>query len=195
MMFAKAQNKELETFAQILSQSVIALFQERGQASFSQPPKLEQKNIYEYEGRMRVDGMEKFNNEATYISAVNYYLNAADMAKHKAIGVVVVYVPQDYLAKMMKTLQYPLFDDDNDDALRDSCGTLCNIIAGRFKSDMKAAGYQELEMSPFINFRNSSFSGVEFCGSEFQKYDLNFFLENNQKKMVIELSIGIVPKR
>ena len=193
MIFAKAKNKELDKFAELLSTGVVGLFMERGEIQFSKAPVLEKKSVLEYEGRMRVDGMDKFSNEATYISAINYYASKADMEKHSALGVIVVYVKQTYLANLMKSLKYPPIDDDNDDELRDSCGTLCNLIAGRFKSEMVKAGYVELEMSSFTNFRNSSFGGVEFSSGEFDKYEISFFIAN-EKRLAIEMSMGPVPK-
>ncbi|MFA5087514.1 MAG: chemotaxis protein CheX [Candidatus Omnitrophota bacterium] len=193
MFGQKAQNKELDKFAELLAKSIESLFKERGEIVFSRKPVLTRSNIVEYEGRMRVAGMEKFDNEPTYISAVSFFSNARDMEKHNTLGVVVVYVKQDYLATIMKMLQYPPIDDESDDELRDSCGTLCNIIAGRFKSEISAAGYVELEMSHFVNFRNSSFGGVEFCRSEYDKYQIEFVIQD-KKQVVVEMSMGPVPR-
>jgi len=193
MIFGRKQNPDLEKFAELMVRGVTDLFQERGNIAFSSRPVLEKQEIIEYEGRMRVDGMDKFDNEPTYVSAINYYINSKAMEKHDAVGAVVVYVKQEYLAGIMKKLQYPPFDDDSDDELRDSCGTLCNIIAGRVKSEFVKAGYIELEMSHFINFRNSAFDGVEFCSSEYDKYEAMFELDG-KKKLVVELSLGIIPK-
>ena len=94
----------------------------------------------------------------------------------------------------MKLLKYPPIDDESESALLDSCGTLCNILAGRFKSEIASAGYIELEMSHFSTFRNSAVPGVDFCASEFDLYTINFLIEN-EKRMVIDMSMGIVPTR
>lgn len=188
------KNNELEAFANILISGTEKLFMERGEIKFSKPPEKAKVNIIEYKGKMRADGMEKFDNEATYVSAVNYYLNAQDMAKKKAVGVMIGYVQQAYMPRLMKLLQYPPVDDENENALLDSCGTLCNILAGRFKSEISAAGYIELEMSHFLTFRNSAVPGVDFCASEFDAYTINFSLEN-EKRMVLEMSMGVVPRR
>lgn len=192
-MFAKKQNPELEKFADLLDQGTVALFKERGDIVFTSKPKKTIKRIIDSEGKMRADGMEKFDNEPTYVSAVNYFANEKDMAKRKTLGTLVVYVQQDYIAKMMKLLKYPPIDDESDAAMQDSCGTLCNIISGRFKSEISSAGYIELEMSHFMNYRNSAFSGVDFCPSEFDMYQLEFDIEG-KKRLVIEMSIGAVPK-
>jgi len=188
------QNPELEKNAQILMKGTDALFKDRGQITFTKPAIMERKTIIEYEGRMRADGMEKFNNEPTYVSAVNFYVNANDMQKKKTLGALIIYVPQAYLAKLMRLLQYPPFDDEDESAMLDSCGTLGNIIAGRFKSGISNAGYIELEMSPFATYRNTFPLGVEFCPTEYDKYELKFDVEN-ATRLVLELSMGPIPHR
>jgi len=192
MLFRK-QNSELDIFTELLERGTIALFQER-EVKFAGPPKKEKRKIIEYDGRMRADGMEKFDNEPTYVSAVNFYASEKDMEKKNTLGALIVYVEQSYIAKMMRLLQYPPIDDESDDAMRDSCGTLCNIIAGRFKSEISKAGYVELEMSHFMNYKNNAFQGVNFCFSEYDMYQMDFSIEN-AKRLVIEMTMGPVPKR
>ena len=188
------QNPELEKFADLLHQGTVALFQERNPDIKIKTPVKTHNKIIEYKGKMRADGMEKFNNRPTYVSAINYYANKVEMEKKKALGVVIVYVEPGYMAKMMKLLQYPPVDEEDEDALQDSCGTLCNIVAGRYKSEISKAGYIELEMSHFITSRNSVVPGVNFCFSEFDKYEIAFDL-NGTKRLVLEISMGNVPKR
>lgn len=192
MMFNK-QNNELEKFAALLVSGTSALFQERGELLFSDSPKIERKRIFEYEGKMRADGMEKFDNEPTYVSAVNFYANENDMRKRKTLGALVVYVQQEYIAKLMKLLQYPPVDDESDTAMQDSCGTLCNIISGRFKSEISKAGYIELEMSHFMSYRNLAFAGVDFCPHEFDMCLVECKIAG-EKRLVMEMTMGAIPK-
>ena len=188
------QNLELEKFAELLQKGTMALFIERNTEIKFKPPVKNRQKIIEYDGKMRADGMEKFNNEPTYVAAINYYANKVDMGKKKTLGLIVVYVEQNYMAKIMKLLQYPPVDDENEEALQDSCGTLCNIIAGRFKSEISKAGYVELEMSHFITSRNNIVPGADFCFSEFEKFDMVFDIDG-AKRLVMEITIGVVPKR
>lgn len=192
MFFAK-QNPDLERFADLLAEGTIALFRER-EVSFSKPPVKTKKKIIDYEGKMRADGMEKYNNEPTYVSAVNFYLNAADMEKKKTLGTVIVYVQQSYIAIMLKLLKYPPIDDESEKAMLDSCGTLSNIIAGRYKSEISSAGLIELEMSHFMTYRNTAVVGIDFCRSEFSLYELVFEIDG-KKRLVLETSMGCVPKK
>ncbi len=193
MFFLGKKNKELDKFADLLEQGTVALFKERGDLRFSSDPVKSKRRIIEFEGKMRADGMEKFDNEPTYVSAVNFYASERDMEKKKTLGALVVYVEQSYIAKMMKLLKYPPIDDESDAAMQDSCGTLCNIISGRFKSEISSAGYIELEMSHFMNYRNSAFAGVDFCFNEFDMCEISFNLDN-VKRLVIDMTMGAVPK-
>ena len=195
MIFSRKQNSELERFADLLIKGTRELFAERGEGlSFTEEPKKERRQIMEWNGKMRADGMDKFDNESTYVSAVNFYANQADMSKNKTLGALVVYIQQEYLPKLMRTLKYPPIDDESEQAMLDSCGTLCNIIGGRFKSEISKNGYIELEWSHFYNYRNSAFDGVHFCFAEYTLYEVAFKIEN-AKRMVIEMTMGVVPKR
>ena len=186
------KNSELESFANLLVKAIREMFWERAELKFSAMPKLERKNIIEYEKRMRVDGMEKFNHNPTFISTVNFYASELDMKKNKTLGALITYVEQSYIVELLKMLKYPPADDENEDAMKDCCGTLCNIIAGRFKSEVVAAGYIELEMSHFSNFRNTSFRGIDFCFNEFDKYEISFEIKG-AKRLVVEMTMGTVP--
>lgn len=193
-MFFKRENANLEKFADLLVKGVTELFMERGELQFTNGILKEKRRIIDFNDRMRADGMEKFNQQPTYVSAVNFFANSRDMAANKAIGALVVYVEQAYLPTLMKLLKYPPVDDESENAMLDSCGTLCNIIAGRFKSEIANAGYVELEMSHFMNYRNSAFAGVAFPGSEYHFFELSGSLDG-VKRLVLEMTIGNVPRR
>ena len=193
MFFGGSVNKDLEKFGRMLAQSVEKMFVERNGVHFSQDPVLQKKLIIEYGGLMRADGMEKYN-EPTFISYINYYLNTKEMEKNKAIGAIVVYIEQSYVTTLLKLLRYPLADDEDLDALADCCGTLCNIIAGAFKTEISNAGYIEPEMSHFTSYRNRAVVGVPFHFDEREKIELSFFIQNT-KRLMIDMTMGILPKR
>ncbi len=191
-MAISAKEQELLSYVNLLVNTVKKLFRDRGEVEFSKDPILTKRNIVEYNGRMRADGMEKFNNP-TFVAAINFYVDAAAMAKHSALGALVVYVEQDYVATMLKRLKYPPIDDEDNKAMCDACGALCNIIAGAFKSALVAGGYKELEMSHFSSYRNTAPNGVEFCFKEYDKYEICFHIDN-AKRLVLELTMAPVPK-
>ncbi len=195
MFFGKKNDPaQLKQLAEVLAKTVEDIFMERANISLPHRPEIEKKNIIEYNGRMRVDGMEKFN-DPTFISTVNYYLNQKDMESHKALGALVIYVEQTFIVQLLKLLKYPLANDEDEEEMKDCCGTLCNIIAGRFKSEIVKLGLVELEMSHFSNYRNSAFNGVEFNYNEWDKYEINVFLgEKKEKRLVVEMTMAPVLK-
>jgi len=193
VFFGGKTNPNLEQFSKALSESVAKMFYERNEIKFSQDPVIEKRNIIEYNGMMRADGMEKFN-EPTFISYINYFNNVNDMEKKKAIGGIVIYIEQTNVTDLLKLLKYPLADDEDLEALADCCGTLCNIIAGAFKTEISKMGYIELEMSHFTSYRNRAVVGAPFSYNEREKYELSFFIKR-KKSLVIDMTMGVVPKR
>ncbi|MFP4472592.1 MAG: hypothetical protein ACLFPX_01805 [Candidatus Omnitrophota bacterium] len=192
MFFAK-KNKELDQFAELLKKGIIALFHERGKIKFSDLD-VKQHQIIEADGKMRANGIEKFPNTVTFVSAVNFYVSPEALEKKKTLGALIMYVPKDYLPMLMKKFQYPPVDDENEDAMLDSIGTLCNITAGRFKSEIKSAGYADLEMSHFINYKNNAVVGIPFCPAEYDYYQLIGSIEG-EPRVILDMSMGVVPKR
>jgi len=194
MGFFGKRNPELEKFAEILSRSSVALFNERGDIKFSSPPQLTRKNIIEYQGKIRANGIERFNGEVTYVSAVNFYKDVAALEKKNTLGALIIYVEKEYLPKLMKLLRYPPIDDEIEQAMLDSIGTLCNIAAGRFKSEIKSAGYVDLEISHFINYRNSAAVGIDFSSNEYDYYEIDCYIDGH-RRICFDMTMGIVPKR
>jgi len=152
----------------------------------------ELKPITEFMGRMRVSSIEKFAT-TTYISTINFYKNDKDMERHKALGVIVVYIEGKYIFELLKKMDYPIDDFQDEEMLEDGCGTFCNLLAGNFKSGLTQLGYAELSMSPFTSFRNEVLEGVEYDFSQEQKYEVSIMIDG-VKRIMIDLTIGDLPK-
>lgn len=185
------QAKELFYLATLLSNEVKEMLKEQGGIHLSRSPLLAQRPITEFVRRIRIDGMEKFNGP-TLVAFVNFYRNVKEMHKTKVLGALVFYVEEAYLPELLKKLQYPAIDYEDEAGLIDACGTLCNIVAGRFKSAMAKVGYKELEMSPFMSFKNTSINGVPFDPSQEFKQEISYEIDQ-RKRIVVELTMGPVP--
>lgn len=189
-MIKNPKEDQLYTLAVILSGSIRKLFEGRG-LRFSSNPTIKKKPIVEFMRRMRVFGMEKFNNPA-FVATINYYLSTKEMGKNAVWGLIAIYVEQDYLDKMVDDLQYPNVDEENIEDMKDACGAICNLIGGQFKIDLTKLGYINLEMSHFSSYRNSSLSGVEFYNKVREKYEIDFYIKG-EKRLVAEITMGPVP--
>ena len=185
------QENQLYGLAIILAGSVRKLFEGKG-IRFSSKPTLEKKPIIEFMRRMRIFGMEKFNNP-TFVSTINYYLNIKELKKRSVWGLIAIYVEQDNLASLMRLLQYPQVDDEDAEGMKDACGALCNLIGGQFRIDLLRHGYTNLEMSHFSSYLNRSTGGVEFYDKIREKYEINFYIKR-EKRLVVEIAMGPIPK-
>ena len=184
--------EELFTLAVTLGGVITRMFRKTGHTELSCEPGIEKKPIIEFMRRMRVFGMEKFATP-TFISTVNYYANPKDLQEHRALGAIIIYIEQGFVANLLRLLQYPMIDDNDDEVMKDACGTLCNVIAGQFKAEIAKLGFIELEMSHFSNYRNTAFHGVEFSSSQRQKYELSFDIQD-RKRLVVEMTMGPLSK-
>lgn len=150
------------------------------------------KPIIDFKNRMRVSGIEKFDG-VTYVSVVYFFLNEDDMKENRPIGTLIIYMENDYIEELLRKLDYPKIDEDNQDEVEDACGTICNLIAGNFKAGLTQLGYQELLMSHFMSYRTEVINGVYYDRNQKQKYEITFEIRN-QKRIVAELVMGKIPK-
>jgi CheY-like chemotaxis protein len=181
------------TLALGLSAGIKKIFFEKSETTFSSEPKLEKKVITEFEHRMRIDAMEKFNN-ATVFSVVHFAANQEDLHRQEFLLTLIVYLEQKFLPDFMRLLQYPYIDSDDDIEIRDGCGTLVNLIAGQYKREMAALGYRDLMMSHFESYINTAPNGVGIPRGLTEKYELSFDVEGT-KRLVVELvTLDMLPK-
>ena len=182
---------ELRPLAEALAEVVTTTFDKKGPVKFSEKPSLERKDIIEYNGKMRIAGMEKFNNPA-FISFVNYYLSEQEKQKRSAVGAVVLFVLETHLVTILNKLGYPKVDDESETEMMEGCGKLCADIGEAFKSKLSSMGYAQLLMTTPENYRNAIPQGVSFSFKEYDKFEISFKLD--KKVMAAEMTMGVIPR-
>jgi hypothetical protein len=183
--------EDLKGFAMILCHAVRKMIQVKGQYDFSRDPVLRQKPVVSFHKRMRVDGMEKFN-ARTVFSAVRFYTDIQSLELDKPLGVLVIFIEVDEIARILKSFDYPQIDEDDDRIILDACGTLTNLIAGYFVKEIQDLGFLCLQMSHFESYVNTAVDGIAFASDETLKYEIDFWIKG-AKRIVAELSMGPVP--
>ncbi len=182
---------ELKILAEALAEAISKTFEEKGSLRLHKSS-LERRDIIEYNGKMRISGLEKFNNPAI-ISFVNYYLSEQDQKKQNALGALIIFVLESQVISLLNKLGYPKVDEDNEEALQASCGQLCHDFGTAFKSKLAGMGYTDPVMSAPQNFRNNIPQGINFCFKEYDKFEIGFALED-QKLLVAEMTMGVIPR-
>ena len=160
----------------------------------TEPMQTKELDILEYNGRMRCVGMEKFN-APSYVSVVNYYLNAQDLEnRKKAKGALVLYVDFENAGKLFKNLGFSISEDEDDASMMGACGEFCNMLGDGFKKEIGKLGFADLAMSAPHNYKNSILEGVEFSSDQTTKYELSFFYWK-RKAIVVEITLGVMPMK
>ena len=170
------KNPDLEGMANSLKEVMEAAITKEGKLIFSSPTTLEDKEILEYQGRMRAMALHKFNNPG-YVCAVNCYRSEKDMQAHKASGAIVLYIREMDLEVVMKGLGYSV-DEEEHDMVAEKWGEFGSTIAEDFRKALTAKGFPELVMSKPISVRNAIMKGVEFSFDQYNLYQLNFSIKD-----------------
>lgn len=183
---------DLYVLSLVLTVSIKKMLNVKGGIYLSAEPELLQKPIIEFGKRMRVDGLEKFG-DRTVFSAVKFYRDGTCLDRDEPVGVLIVFIPVAYIPRLLKMLEYPLIDEDDDELVLDACGTIVNLIAGHFIKEVVEKGYGHLQMSHFESYINSALNGISFPLGEEKKYEIDFEI-NSQKRVVVEFVLGDVPR-
>jgi hypothetical protein len=187
-----AQKGDLYEMAAILANVVRKMLLVKGDIRLSSDPVINEKKVVQFRKRMRVDGLEKFG-QRTLFSTVIFYMDKSRMEDQSAVGAMVVYIPLDYIARLMWLMEYGRIDEDDDAAVLDACGTIANLIAGGFVKELCGHGFIHLEMSHFENFINTAVDGIHFSPDQDKKYEIEFFIRN-EKRIVVEITMGRIPR-
>lgn len=183
-----SETNEFYVQALLVAEVVKRILLKRAKLRLSTKPVIVLKPITEFVKKMRVVGLEKFN-EKTFISTVNFYRNQKDEEANKAVGTLVVYIPESYVSTLIRQLGYPDVDEDDKDLIEDAVGTFCNLIAGSFKTGLTQLDYKELVMSHFSSYENEVIDGVEFDETQRHLYEISFEI-NGVKSIVVDLTMG-----
>ncbi len=189
-------NKSVEEFyiqAVMLAEVVKRILKRKGDVELSSKPKFALKTITEFRKRIRVSGLEKFN-EKTYIGTVNFYRTVKDLESQKAVGAIILYLSESYIVRLLRELHYPVIDEDDEEAIEDAVGTVCNLVAGNFKAGLTQLGYPELEMSHFYTYQNEIVDGVPFDPTQKQLYEISFEIRQ-QVRIIADLTMGPLERK
>lgn len=176
------------TQAVLLTKVIERLLQQKGRLYLSAKPQIRKVAIIEFMKRMRVWGLEKFQG-TTYISTVIFYKDEKKLKKDEALGVLVIYIEEEYVNYLLDRMEYPIEDAYDTEALMDACGTLANLIAAKFKSGLVQIGLKDLAMSHFSSYRDQILNGVPYDRHQKSKYEISFEIKG-VKRLVADLTLG-----
>lgn len=156
-------------------------------------PTVIERDLIEFDSRMRVFPMEKFNGPVI-VAFVNFFLSQKDLDDNAAVGAFVFFIKEELAEKLLKAFGRPLKDGESEEALMDNTGEFCVLLAGDLKNALAAAGYAPLLISEAFKYKNSVPDGIPFDYDLYHKQEISFNFWN-QKSVVIEACMGSVSQK
>ncbi len=190
-MPSQEKKAEPSLIEKTLIETITASFKSKSNLNFSQDPDSSEKNVIEYNSRMRVFGLEKFDGPC-FLSAVSFYASQKHLEDHDPCGVIVVFLDEEAVLKIMKGFGNMTRADD-EETLMVGCGEFCKLIAGDFQNAIGSLGYRNLVVSSPINYKNDAPEGIEFPYSEYKFHEANFYLWK-KKTMVVNVVLAPPPR-
>ncbi len=151
-------------------------------------PGIVEKNIIEYDGRMRLFPMEKFNAPA-YVAAFSYHLSQKQLEIVDPAGTFILYVKEDMVEKLFKAFGHSAGEAEDEAKCLDVVGQLGGILAGNLKNRLVEMDCAELFVSSPYTYKNAAPEGVPFDYSLFKKQEISFSFWK-EKCIVIEVCLG-----
>jgi len=177
------KNELAESFRACV-QSTVA---EHCQVTFTKDAKVETRDIIEYESRMRVFGLEKFN-DTCFIALVNLYESPLEMERKDVCGVIITYVNEENAERFFKA-RLKGRDEEDDELIVELSKELCLAIFERFKNSAHKFGYANLVRGEVESYRSNIEEGALFPYSEDMLYQVNCNLWR-EKVFVVELVLA-----
>jgi hypothetical protein len=181
----------LEPIAKGLQETLQTLLAGKG-IEFSRDPEFVQRDIIEFDSRMRVAGMEKFNGPC-YITGVNLYQSEQDKKNNNSHGAVLFYIEAEAADKFFKKLGYKVKSQE-EEAYLENAALFCNLAMDAFKPALVTMGISTLAFSEPIKALNDIAEGVDFHYGEYNYYEIGIYTFK-QKMLVATITLAPVPLR
>jgi hypothetical protein len=160
------------------------------QVVFTKEPKVEQLDIIEYESRLRVFGLEKFN-DTCYIAVTNLYESPLEQERKETCGVLLVYIEEENAERLFKALLKGVQGED-DELIMDNTKKLCLVIFEQLRRELGQFGYPGLLSSPPEHYLSNVEEGVDFPYDEDTMYQVSCTL---WKEKIVVAELVLAPAR
>lgn len=164
----------------IISKSIIDSAKESFQAMKTPPmtndPVIVESEIIEYQGRLRVIGVDKFK-APCYIVASSFYNDETNKENEKnACGTLIICIKEDQAIRLLNGLGQSDFDEDDPEAMMTECDALLDNYAKKLLSALSRSGYKSLIRADSVRDKNSIPEGVDFPSKQYHFVEVQFEL-------------------
>jgi hypothetical protein len=173
------EDSDIQAISSALVGVVQKVFKETCNVTFNGDPEIAQRDIIEYQSRMRVSGIEKLP-EACYVVAVSFYTSEENLKKQVSCGALALYIEEELSERIMSGLGKSDFDDDDYDVMLDGCAEFMTKLAESFKTSLAPLGFSNLIISEPLKGRSNIVEGIGFPYKEYQYTEARFKLSKKE---------------
>jgi len=186
-------NPDLEIQANLLKDAIKTKFKAQERLILSEDPKLVKNDIVEYDKKLKISALDKFNNPG-YACGSSFYKSEGDKTAHKAVGAVALYFVEKEIGPFLKAFGYTDFNDEEPQQIAEKCLEFGNIILEAFQQELSQKGYVSLLIQEPVCYRNGLPKGLDFSFDQYEKYEIHFLI-SGEKRLVAELTMTQLPKK
>ncbi len=188
-----SKNFDITPIGNSLAGVVQRVFQDNTPLNMEDEAVINKVKIIEFEGKMKVIAMDKFNGP-TYVSTTSYYASEINKDKHKAVGALILYLEASHSEKILKAFGHKEAVEEDEEKTLEGCAKFSTMIAESFKSELSSRGYSNLVMSESESYRNEVPIGVDFSYDQSELCEVRFML-NRKEFLVFDITMAAVGKR
>ena len=170
-----------QAIAQALQTTLETALEKLG-LNLTQDSEIEEREVIEYNSRMRVFGLEKFNGPC-YIFGFNFYKDSQTQEAKQTNGAFVLFFEEESIEKILKKLGHRAFDEEDEAFVLENLGVFGKQLAETFAAALSSVGYTSLLVSDPMSYKNSIPEGMDFPYSVYKYQELSLYLWD--KKVVV----------
>lgn len=179
------ENTQNSAIADSLKQLVEDTLVKKCNAGLTEDTAVEEREIIEYDGRMRVGSLEKFNGPC-YTVGFNFFSSEGDQNKGLATGTIIYFVEEESVERLLKSLEFRGFDEEDQGFVLEHLGQFFQSVSQDYAERMSTMGYGRLLVSDPTASKNNLPDGMTIPVNSSHYHELSFYLWK-KKAMVIDL--------
>ncbi|MBZ0166179.1 MAG: hypothetical protein K8I00_05175 [Candidatus Omnitrophica bacterium] len=182
------ENIKNSAVADNLRQLMEDTFLNKCNAALTEDSRLDEREIIEYDGRMRVGSLEKFNGPC-FTVGFNFYSSEENQRRNIPTGTIIYFIEEECVERLLKSLDYRGFDEDDQSFVLQHLGEFCQSVSEDYAERLAGLGYGRLLVSPATLSKNNLPDGMSIPLQSTHYFELSFHLWK-KKAVVIDLVLA-----
>lgn len=154
-------------------------------AGLTEETAVDEREIVEYDGRMRVGSLEKFNGPC-YTVGFNLFTSEDNEKRGVPAGTLIYFVDEDSVERLLKSLEFRGFDEEDQGFVIEHLGQFFKSVSEDYAERVGGMGYGRLMVSEPTASKNNLPDGMSIPYDSTHYHELSFHFWK-KKSMVVDV--------